>query len=206
MIHTMPDKSVRVTSRFPNGHSTVFFDLDRGHGFTLEQDQYRSEISVLRMTGCYSDCGARYGDPAEAEADFADLTTMLGDRHCQVPPALLSLLPTQTAHASLPPPSSSGAAKRKGWGWKGAVAGLAIGAVGAHFAPGWRTADNNAVHAVGLADAVPRPGSCAGDDCIPDAHRVVPPSPALPPTPVASSRPQSPSRPPSPTPNFGLQP
>ena len=80
----MLDKSVRVTSRFPNGRSTVYFNLDRlqlAYGFMLEQDQYRSEIFVLRMVGGYGDCAARYGDLAEAEADFADLTTMLADRH-----------------------------------------------------------------------------------------------------------------------------
>ena len=188
----MPDKSVRVTSRFPNGHSTVYFDLARGHGFTLEQDQNRSEVSVLlRMMGCYSDCAARYGNPAEAEADFADLTTMLGDRHCPLP------------QHSLPP---SGAVKRKGWGWKGAVAGLAIGASGAHFAPSWRTADTSAVRAAGLDDAFPRPGSGADSNFIPPSRALIPPSPALQPNPVAPVRQQPPSRPPASAPGFGLQP
>ncbi len=202
----MPDKTVRVTSRYPNGRSTVFFDLERGQGFTLEQDQCRSEVFVLRMAGRYGDCAARYGDPSEAEADFADLTTMLGDRHCPPPPALPSSLPTQATHASLPPPSSLGAAKRKGWGWKGAVAGLALGAVGTHFATGWRTTDSGAVHAVALADAVPRPSSCSGDDCIPDARSVIQRQPASPPAPAAPARVQPLSRPPAPAPNFGLQP
>ena len=206
MIHTMPDKTVRVTSRFPNGRSTVFFELERGHGFTLEQDQCRSEVFVLRMAGCYSDCAARYDNPFEAEADFADLTTMLGDRHCPPPPALPSSLPTQATHASLSPLSSLGAAKRKGWGWKGLVVGLALGAVGTHFATGWRTADSSAVHAVAFADAVPRPSSCGGDDCIPDARRVIPPPPAFPPVPAAPAKSPPPSRPPSPAPSFGLQP
>jgi len=192
VIHTMPDKTVRVTSRFPNGHSTIFFNLERGQGFTLEQDQYRSEVSVLlRMTGCYSDCAARYGDPAEAEADFADLTTLLSDRHHLRPPAS--------------PSTSSGAAKRKGWGWKGAVAGLAIGAIGAHFAPNWRTADTSAVHAAALGDALLRPGSRSDGDFIPPSRPLIPPPPALPPNPDAPARPQPPSRPPASAPGFGLQ-
>ncbi len=205
MLHVMPDKSVRVTSRFPNGHSTVFFDLERGHGFTLEQDQYRSEISVLRMMGCYSSCAARYGELAEAAADFAELTTMLADRHCPPPP---SLLPVQPAHASLLPPASPsfGAAKRKGWGWKGAVAGLAIGAIGAHFAPNWRTADTSAVHAAALGDALLPPGSRGDSDLPPPTRPLIPPPPALPPNPVAQARPQPPSRPAASAPSFGLQP
>jgi len=192
VIHTMPDKTIRVTSRFPNGHSTVFFNLERGQGFTLEQDQYRSEVSVLlRMMGCYSDCAARYGDPAEAEADFADLTTILGDRHHLPPPAS--------------PSTFSGAAKRKGWGWKGAVAGLAIGALGAHFAPNWRTADTSAVHAAALGDALLRPGSRGDDDFIPPSRPLIPP-PAFPPNPVAPATLQPTSRPAASAPGFGLQP
>ena len=198
MIHTMPDKSVRVTSRFPNGHSTIFFDLERGHGFTLAQDEIRSEISVLRMMGFYSCCAARYGDPAEAEADFADLATMLVDRHCPPPPSPPALLP--------PSSTLSGGATRKGWGWKGAVAGLAIGAIGAHFAPSWRTADTSAVHAAALGDALPRPGSGADNYFSPPpSGAVVPPSPALPPSPVAPARQQLPSKPLASAPSFGLQ-
>lgn len=192
MIHTMPDKSVRVTSRFPNGHGTVFFNLERGHGFTLEQDQYRSEVSVLlRMTGCYGDCVARYGVPAEAEADFADLTTMLGDQHHLPPPAS--------------PSTPSGAAKRKGWGWKGAVAGLVIGAIGARFVPHWRTADTSAVHAAAFDDTLLRPGSRADGDFIPSSRPLIPLPPALPPNPVAQGRPQPSSRLPASAPSFGLQ-
>jgi len=191
VIHTMPDKTVRVTSRFPDGHGTVYFDLERGQGFTLEQDQYRSEVSVLlRMVGCYSDCAVRYGDPAEAEADFADLTTMLGDRHHLRPPAS--------------PSTPSGAAKRKRWGWKGAVAGLAIGAIGAHFAPNWRTADTSAVHAAALGDGLLPPGFRGDGDLPPPSRPLIPP-PALPLNPVASARPQPTSRAPAPAPNFGLQ-
>ena len=197
MIHAMPDKSVRVTARFPNGCSTAFFDLERGHGFTLEQDQYRPETFVLRMAGCYSDCAARYGDPSEAEADFADLTTMLGDRHCPPSPAL----------PSSPPPSSLGAAKREGWGWMGMVAGLALGAVGTHFATGWRTADTGAIHAAGLGDSVPRLEPRGDGDFIPAHGSSSPPRlAALPSVPAAPATPQSPSRAPAPAPNFGLQP
>ena len=196
MIHAMPDKSVRVTSRFPNGHSTIYFNLDRlerAHGFMLEQDRYRPETFVLHMVGGYSDCAARYGDLAEAEADFADLTTMLADRHH---------LPATASRST-----AFGAVKRKGWGWKGAVAGLAIGAVGAHFAPSWRTADTGAVHAAALGDALPRPGSGADSYFSPPpSGAVIPPSPALPPSPVAPSRQQPPSRPPISAPSFGLQP
>ena len=154
----------------------------------LEQDQYRSEILVLRMVGGYTDCAARYGDLAEAEADFADLTTMLADRH-----------------GPLPASACPGGAKRKGWGWKGAVAGLAIGTIGAYFASNWRTADTSAVHAAALGDALLRPGSGADSDLIPPFRALVPPSPALAPNSVASSRQQPPSRPPALGPRFGLQ-
>ncbi len=196
MIHTMPDKTVRVTSRFPDGHSTVYFDLEHGDGFTLEQDRFRPEICTLRMLHGYRNFTARYGDSAEAAADFSELTTMLTDRHCPPPLALLSLLPS--------PSTSSGAAKRKGWGWKGAVAGLAIGAIGAHFAPNWRTADTSAVHAAALGDALLHPGSRADDDLPPPTRPLIPP-PALTPNPVAPARPQPPSRPPASVPGFGLQ-
>lgn len=121
MIHAMLDESVRVASRFPNGHRAMYCHLDRlggVHGFVLEQDQYRSEIFMLRMVGGYSDCAAHYGDPAEAEADFADLTAMFGDRHHLPPPNSLS--------------TPFGSVKRKRWGWKGAVAGPATNALVAH--------------------------------------------------------------------------
>jgi len=196
VIHTMPDKSVRVTSRFPDGHSTVYFDLEHGDGFTLEQDSYRPEVCTVRMLHGYRNFTARYSDPAEAAADFADLTTMLADRHCP-PPAPPSLLPA--------PSISSGAAKRKGWGWKGAVAGLAIGAISAHFAPNWRTADTSAVHAAALGDALLRPGPQGDGDLPPLFRPLIPPPPTLPTNPAAPTRPQPPSRPPAPAASFGLQ-
>ena len=198
MIHIMPDKSVRVTSRFPNGHGTVYFDLEHGNGFTLEHDQYRPEISVVRMTHGYRDFSARYGDPTEAAADFSDLTAMLADRHGTPPPSSPLRLPSSTS-------PSPGGGKRKGWGWKGAVAGLVIGAIGAHFAPGWRTADTGTVHASALGDALLRPGSGADSDYIPPYRALVPPSPALQPSPIAPARPQPSARPPALAPGFGLQ-
>lgn len=196
MIHTMPDKSVRVTSRFPNGHSTVYFDLEHGEGFTLEQDRCLSEICILRMLHGYRNFTARYGDPAEAAAEFAELTTMLADRHCP-PPSSLSLLPA--------PSTSSGVAKRKGWGWKGVVAGLAIGAIGTHYFTSLRMADNSAIHAAALGDALLRPGSRGDGDFIPPSRPLIPPPPALPPNLVAPARQQPPSRPPASAPSFGLQ-
>ncbi len=204
MLHVMPDKSVRVTSRFPDGHSIVFFDLERGDGFTLEQDQCRSEISVLHMVGCYGSCAVRYGEPAEAAADFAELTTMLADRHCPPSP---SLLPVQPAHAFLLPPASisSDAVKRKGWGWKGAVAGLAIGAIGAHFAPSWRTADTSAVHAAAVGDALLPSGPRGDSDLLPPFRPLVPQQPAPSPILAAPAKPQSQPRPPAPAASFGLQ-
>ena len=51
MFHIMPDKTVRVTSRYPKGHGTVFFDLAKAHGFTLEQDGYNSDTLVLQGGG-----------------------------------------------------------------------------------------------------------------------------------------------------------
>ena len=196
MILAMPDKSVRVTSRFPNGHSTIYFDLDRlggAHGFMLEQDQRCPETFVLRLVGGYSDSAARYGDLSEAEADFTDLTTMLADRHH---------LPVTASRST-----AFGAAKRKGWGWKGMAAGLALGAVGTHFATGWRTADTSAIHAAGLGDAVPRLEPRGDGDFIPAHGSSSPPRlAALPPVPAAPATPQSPLRAPAPAPNFGLQP
>ena len=198
MLHTMPHKTVRVTSRFPDGHSTVYFDLEHGDGFTLEQDHYRSDLCILRMLHGYRNFTARYGDAAEAAADFAELTSMLADRHCLPPPALHSLLPARSA--------SSGAVKRKGWGWKGAVAGLAIGAIGAHFAPGWRTADTGALRAAALGDALLRPGPQGDGEVAPPPYRALVPSPsALLPTAIAPARQQPPSRPPASAPGFGLQ-
>ncbi len=196
MIHTMPDKSVRVTSRFPDGHSTVYFDLEHGDGFTLEQDRFRPEICTLRMLHGYRNFTARYGDPAEAAADFAELTTMLADQHCP-PPSPSSLLPA--------PSTSSGVAKRKGWGWKGAVAGLAIGAVGAHFAPNWRTADTSAVHTAALGDALLPSGPRADSDLLPPFRPLVPQQPAPSPILAAPAKPQSQPRPPAPAASFGLQ-
>jgi len=204
MIHIMPDQSVRVTSRFPDGHSIVFFDLEIGNGFTVEHNQRRSDIAVVRMMHGYKDFSARYGDPAEAEADFTDLTTMLADRHCSPPPILLPVRPAQAS--LLPAPSASSVSvRRKGWGWKGAVAGLAIGAIGAHFAPNWRTADTSAVHAAALGDALLHPGSRGDDDFIPPFRPLIPSPSALAPNPVAPPRPQPPSRQPASTPSFGLQ-
>ena len=49
MLHVMPDKTVRVTSRFPDGRSTVYFDLEHGEGFTIEQDRSRPATCTLRM-------------------------------------------------------------------------------------------------------------------------------------------------------------
>lgn len=195
MITTMPDKFVRVTSRFPNGRSAVYFDLVRGHGFTLAADPCHSEVSILRMMGCYSECAARYGDASEAEADFADLTTMLADRHCQLPPPSPALLPA--------PSASPAGARRTGWGWKGAVAGLVVGVVGAHFAGGWHGAATAAVpyapSPVALR-AVPQP-----DGDLPPVARPSLQPPALPPALAAPARPQPPSRLPAPAPSFGLQ-
>jgi len=55
VIHTMPDKTVRVTSRYPKRRGTVYFDLTKAHGFTLEADRYDPETLVLQAVGCYSD-------------------------------------------------------------------------------------------------------------------------------------------------------
>lgn len=207
MIHSMPDKCVRVTSRFPDGHDIVYFDLDDGTGLTLERNRYDAEISVLRMMHGYKEFAARYGDPAEAAADFADLTTLLADRHGPPSPALPSSLPAQPAHLPLLPPPSTfpGAARRKGWGWKAAVAGLAIGAVGAHFTPGWNTADTSAIRAAAVRDALLRPSSLADGDIISPSASLAPPRPASPPIPPTPARQPPPSRPPASAPSFGLQ-
>jgi len=191
VIHAMPDQSVRVTSRFPQGHSTVYLDLKQARGFTLEQDRYRPETVILRMEGAYSgDLAGRYGDPAEAEADNTELNLMLADRHGQVPS----------------PSVSPGRARRKGWGWKGAAAGLALGAVGAHYAAGWHGANANAAGPLRAAlaenapymqalSAVPAAGRRTG------AVAPVPRQPAAVPTQAPA-----PSQPPAPAPTFGLQP
>ncbi len=207
MITTMPDKFVRVTSRFPGGRSIVYFDLGRGHGFTLAADPFHSDVTILRMMGCYSDCAARYGDTSEADADFADLTTMLADRHCPSPSTLPSSMAAQPAHVPLlPPPSTlSGQGKRKEWGWKGAVAGLAIGAIGAHFAPSWHTEDTSAVHAAAVRDALLRPSSRADGNIIPPSTSLAPQQPAPSPIPPTPARQPPLPRPPASAPSFGLQ-
>lgn len=214
MLHTMPDKTVRVTSRYPKGHGTVFFDLAKAHGFTLEQDGYNSDTLVLQAVGCYGNYTARYGDPVEAEADLADLNLMLADRHAL--PAASSV----PALASTQPPIALGHAKRRGWGWKGTMAGLALGALGAVVAN--RTfgtnsaADTLALRAADAARALPpddglSQGQGAAWPYVPLPSRpIVPrsaavqqpaPSAALPAQP--RSQPQSPPRPSAS--NFGLQ-
>ena len=110
MIHTMPDKTVRVTARYPKGHGTVYFDLAKANGFTLEADRYDPDTLVLKAVGCYNDCTAHYGDAAEAETDLADLSLMLADRHS------LPAAPPVPALASTQPPLVLGRAKRRGWG------------------------------------------------------------------------------------------
>lgn len=167
MITTMPDKFIRVTSRFPNGRSTVYFDLERGYGFTLEQDQYRSEVSVLRMMGCYSDCAARYGDTAEAEADFADLTTMLGDRHCRLSlPASASLMAT--------PSASVGSGRRRRLVVTGTVIGLVLSIVGASLASSWHWGETSRVSLAVSADPLSR----LAESALAPGHPSATPSPA----------------------------
>ncbi len=113
MIHTMPDKTVRVTSRCPKGHGTVCFDLTKAQGFTLEEDRYHPETFVLKAVGCCNDYAACYGDPAEAEADLADLALLLADRHT------LPAAPSVPALSSTQPSIVLGHARRRVWGWKG---------------------------------------------------------------------------------------
>lgn len=200
MIHTMPDASVRVTSRFPKGQSTVYLDLKHARGLTLERDRLRPETLVLRAEGGYGagDFVGRYGGRAEAEADLADLNLMLADRHGPPPP----------------PVAPPGRAGRKGWGWKGAVTGLALGALGAHLVGGWRTADagtagpSRAALAEGLlplpsAPSTPSipPAPRAPLARTPAAQQLGPAAPVAPPT-----RPQAPSQPQASAPTFGLQP
>ena len=119
MIHTMPDKTVRVTSRFPNEQSTVYFDLTRAGGFTLEGDSYRPETFTLKILGGYTSSSAHYAGLVEAEADLADLNLMLADRHSVVAPSPASVSS---------PLAAAPCVRRKGWGWKGALAGRALGA------------------------------------------------------------------------------
>ena len=217
----MPDKTVRVTSRFPGGHGTVYFDLEHGDGLMLEQDRYRSEICILRMLHGYRNFTARYGDPAEAAADFAELTTMLADRH-----ALPAASPVP-ALASTQPPIALGQAKRRGWGWKGTMAGLALGALGAVVITRVSTTDVATDGTALRAAAMARARASASEDSVsqgaawPAVPSAVPPAggPILP-GPSAAQQPASPAalataprpQPPAPTqpraaaPSFGLQP
>lgn len=221
MIHTMPDKTVRVTSRYPKGHGTVYFDLAKAHGFTLEADRYNSDTLVLKAVGCYNDYTAHYGDAAEAEADLADLNLMLADRHAL--PAASSV----PALASTQPAIALGQARRRGWGWKGTMAGLALGVLGAVVATRTLTTgvavDETALRAAAMA----RARAVASDDSLsqgaawPPVPSSVPPTgrPILPnptaaqqPAPAAAlaaaPRPQqpAPTQPRAAAPNFGLQP
>lgn len=203
MIHTMPDASVRVTSRFPKGQSTVYLDLKHARGLTLERDLLRPETLILRAEGGYGagDFVGRYGERAEAEADLAGLNLMLADRHG--PPSPLS-----------PPVAPPGRAGRKGWGWKGAATGLALGALGAHFVGGWRAADAG--------------GTGPSRASLAESSSPLPPSPSTPPIPAAPRaplarvpaaqqpvavapvaspvQPQAPAQPQAPIPSFGLRP
>lgn len=214
MLHIMPDKTVRVTSRYPKGHGTVFFDLAKAHGFTLEQDGYNPDTLVLQAVGCYGNYTARYGDPVEAEADLADLSLMLADRHT---------LPAASSVPALPstqPSIALGHARRRGWGWKGTMAGLALGALGAAVATrtlGTNTAaDDLALRAADVARALPyddslsqRQGATWRD--APPSPRPSLPGPAAAPQAAPSAAPPMPQLqphgPPRPSPsNFGLQP
>ena len=221
MIHTMPDKTVRVTSRYPKGHGTVYFDLAKAHGFTLEADRYNSDTLVLKALCSYNDCIARYGDAVEAEADSADLTLMLAGRHIR--PAA-SPVP---ALASTQPPIALGPARRRGWGWKGTMAGLALGVLGAvvvtHAFPTSVATDETALRVAAMA----RARAAAADDSLsqgaawpavpssvpPTARPILPapsaaqqpaPAPALAPTP--RTQPPAPTQPRVAAPSFGLQP
>ena len=215
MLHTMPDKTVCVTSRYPKGHGTVFFDLAKAHGFTLEQDGYNSDTLVLQAVGCYGNYTARYGDPVEAEADLADLNLMLADRHSL--PAASSV----PALASTQPPVALGQARRRSWGWKGTIAGLAIGVLGAVVANrslGTSTASGSlALRAADTARAMPSDnspsqGQGAGLPYVPLPSRPMLPNPAAVPqaAPPAAQLPQPRMQPqgvPRPSAsNFGLQP
>jgi len=221
VIHTMPDKTVRVTSRYPKGHGTVYFDLAKAHGFTLEADRYNSDTLVLKAVGCYNDYTAHYGDPAEAEADLADLNLMLADRHAL--PAASSV----PALASTQPSIALGHAQRRGWGWKGTMAGLALGALGAVVVTRMSTTDaatdGNALRAA----AMPRIPALASDDsrsqgaawpavpssALPTGRPILPgssgaqqPAPAAALAAVPRPQPPAPTQPRAAVPNFGLQP
>ena len=221
MIYTTPDKIVRVTSRYPKGHGTVFFDLAKAHGFTLEKDRYDPDTLVLQAVGCYGDYTARYGDPVEAEADLANLSLMLADRHA-LPAAFLV-----PALASTQPPIAFGQARRKGWGWKGTMAGLALGALGAVVVARTLTTDVATDETALRAAAMERARVSAAEDSVPQgaAWPAVPSS--VPPTgrpvlpgpsaaqqpapaaaPAAAPRPQppAPTQPRAAAPNFGIQP
>lgn len=216
MLHTMPDKTVRVTSRYPKGHGTVFFDLAKAHGFTLEQDGYNSETLVLQAVGCYGNYTARYGDPVEAETDLADLSLMLADRHA------LPAAPSVPAQPSTQPSMALGHARRRGWSWKGTMAGLFLGALSAvvatHTLGTSTAADRLALRAADMARATPpddsvSQGQGAAWPNVPLSSRPVLPAPAAVQQPVPSAalpvqpRPQvqPPSRPAASAPGFGLQ-
>ncbi len=221
MIHTMPDKTVRVTSRYPSGQGTVYFDLAKAHGFTLEADRYNSDILVLKAVGCYGDYTARYGDPAEAEADLADLNLMLADRHT---------LPTTSsvpALASMQPSIAPGQAKRRGWGWKGTMVGLALGALGAivvtRTLPTGVATDETALRVAAMArtrasaaddslsqgaawPAVPSSALPTGRPSLPNPSAAQQPAPAAAPAAAPRPQPSAPTQPRVAAPNFGLQP
>ncbi len=214
MLHTMPDKTVRVTSRFPKGHGTVFFDLAKAHGFTLEQDRYNADTLVLQAVGCYGDYTARYGDPIEGEADLADLNLMLADRHA------LPVASSVPALVSTQPSIAVGHARRRGWGWKGTMAGLALGVLGAVVANrsfGTSTAtDSLALRAAEMARAMPPDDSRsqrqgAASAYVPLPSRPTLPNPAAvpqaaPPVALPSQPRLQPQNPPRPSAsNFGLQ-
>lgn len=213
MIHTMPDKTVRVTSRYPKGHGTVYFDLAKAHGFTLEADRYNSDTLVLQAVGCYGDYAARYGDPAEAEADLADLNLMLADRH--VLPAASSV----PALASTQPPIAPGQARRRGWGWKGTMAGLALGALGAVVVTRMSTTgvatDGNALRAAAMVrarapaseDSISQEAALpTGRPSLPNPSAAQQPAPAAAPAAAPRPQPPAPTQPRVAAPNFGLQP
>ena len=213
MLHAMPDKTVRVTSRFGKGHGTVFFDLAKAKGFTLENDCHYPETLVLRAVGCYPDYTARHGDPAEAEADFADLNLMLADRHIR--PAASSV----PALASPQPSIALDRAGRKRRVWTGAAVGLAFGAVAAavvsHRVGTEAVADRRMPHIPETARDVPPDGGLSQGTAWLAPQRAggpgaAPPSatrqPAPAPVPAAQLRPPPAVPPRPPTPSFGLQP
>jgi len=181
VIHTMPDKTIRVTSRFPQGQSIIYFGLKSADGFTLEKDSLHPETSWLQMLDGYTSTSARYGSAVEAEADLADLNLMLADRHG--PPLL---------------PAASSIARRKRWGWTGAVAGLVLGAVGAYLVTD--------LHAANVAARASLHASL--NDSIPYGP-LVPPGPAIAHStatgPIAAQQQTAASIPPAPPPHQQLQ-